>query len=83
MDGVRSALLAHLNGRLDGLDDQISNIQSLSSVGPDRALALKAVQFWKSVDEVVPTDDAKFQAFIPAYDLDSLKRWREAGAALN
>lgn len=81
--GVRTALVEHLNDRLDGMEDNISAIFGITSIKSDRALALKAVQYWHHHDRMMNIDDAKFESFVPPFGSDVITGWRLAAAQLN
>jgi hypothetical protein len=80
---IRNAFIAHLGERLDAMDDLISFVAVNSSIGPDRADALKAIQFWKQKDRPARHDAGEFPSFRPEHDLNSLTQWRAAVAGLN
>ena len=82
--GVRDALVAHLTDRLEAMDNELGFVAENSLVGPDRALTLKAIQFWNADSSRRAINQGpELEAFVPPHDLCSLTRWREAVEGLS
>ena len=81
VEGIRAALVAHLTARLDEMHNQLIFVAANWFIGPDPSRTLKAIQFWHLGQPSGSRDE--FQAFAPAYDLDSFTEWRGAVEKLN
>jgi len=64
VEGIRTALIAHLTGRLDAMESQLDFI-SENTRGQDRDRTLKSIQSWPQVPAQSST-----------HDMESFKRWR-------
>lgn len=82
--GIRTALIAHLTGRLDAMENQLTFIDENLPTGPDRAKTLKTIQFWHQYPPGRPgKPSVDLHAFVAPCDLESFRRWRVAVEALS
>lgn len=62
-EGIRTALIAHLTGRLDAMENQLDFVSESTPDGRDRTQTLKAIQSW----QLQPSDA---RAHVASHDME-------------
>ena len=85
--GIRAALVTHLVGRLDAMENQLVFIEEFLPREVRAETALKVVQFWhqnpKPTIVSPPQIHAQIHAFVAPHVPDVFTNWRAATDALN
>jgi hypothetical protein len=85
--GIRTALVTHLIGRLDAMENQLVFIEEFLPHDVRAETPLKVVQFWHQNPRptiVSPEQThAQIRAFVAPHGPDAFTKWRAATEALN